>query len=233
MIDPIVAIHGTGGRREHFAVLAAAMPKNRSLCPLSLPGHSGPKAQDGVSTVAKAAYRMAPKVPVESVVLGHSLGGIVALTMAAHGLIRPRAMVLIDSNLPTSFSAEAANLVKAQQAASSDWRTKMVAGLQRDWPITAGPQQWRERVFADLAQTPEASIRQLWSDGLRARPLTLWRAVRVPTLYLRSTRAVEFRGLSTLTSNTTLVDVPGGHWPHLTHAAETVQVITRFLDRLD
>lgn len=64
--------------------------------------------------------------------IGHSTGGVIALRAVADGLVRPRALVVIDSNVPVTDTALAARAAKARLAARPDWRSVLRASLARD-----------------------------------------------------------------------------------------------------
>src|SRR6266576_4946517 len=84
--DPLVLVHGLGGAASNWTELAPLLlPRRRLLVP-DLPGHGGSTALPGVSGLDPFADRVAAVAEREGMlpapVVGHSLGGVVALRLA-------------------------------------------------------------------------------------------------------------------------------------------------------
>src|SRR4051812_38205880 len=93
---PIVLVHGFAGGSSNFAVLAPLLAaRHRVLIP-DLPGHGGSTRLAATPTLAGFADRVATVLEHEeaspAVVVGHSLGGVVALRLAAR---RPDAVAAV------------------------------------------------------------------------------------------------------------------------------------------
>jgi len=162
---------------------------------------------------------------VPGLLIGHSTGGVIALRAVADGLVRPRALVVIYSNVPVTDTALAARAAKARLAARPDWRSVLRASLARDLLV---PEPWRERILTDLDATPDHPMRELWAAVLAADTRALWAGITVPTLYVRSTRDVHQRDLDAVTQHATVVDVSTGHWPHVTEPEAVAAAIRRW-----
>ncbi len=89
-------IHGAGLSGTTWRDLTSDLPRAQTP---DLPGHGH---ADAVSppTVERFADKLLPLVEDDMVVIGHSLGGMVALELLARTAARPRAMVLVES-VPT------------------------------------------------------------------------------------------------------------------------------------
>lgn len=231
-------LHGIGGRPAHFQPLADALGAAAGLAVSpALPGHTGTDAggQDrprsarpatDADPVLDAARTWAAQAgPVPGLLIGHSTGGVIALRAVADGLVRPRALVVIDSNVPVTDTALAARAAKARLAVRPDWRSVLRASLARDLLV---PEPWHERMLADLDATPDHPMRELWAAVLAADTRTLWAGITIPTLYVRSTRDVHQRDLDAVTEHTTVVDVGSGHWPHVAEPEAVAAVIRRW-----
>ena len=231
-------LHGIGGRPAHFEPLADALGAAADLAASpALPGHPGTDAggQDRPRAVRSATEAdlvldaartwAAQAGPVPGLLIGHSTGGVIALRAVADGLVRPRALVVIDSNVPVTDTALAARAAKARLAARSDWRSVLRASLARDLLV---PEQWHERILADVDATPDHPMRELWAAVLAADTRALWAGITVPTLYVRSTRDVHQRDLDAVTAHATVVDVGPGHWPHVTEPEAVAAAIRRW-----
>ena len=222
-------LHGIGGRPAHFEPLADALGAVADLAASpALPGHPGTDAGgQGRPRAARPATDADPVLdaartwaaqagPVPGLLIGHSTGGVIALRAVADGLVRPRALVVIDSNVPVTDTA---------LAARPDWRSVLRASLARDLLV---PEPWRERILTDLDATPDHPMRELWAAVLAADTRALWAGITVPTLYVRSTRDVHQRDLDAVTQHATVVDVSTGHWPHVTEPEAVAAAIRRW-----
>lgn len=89
-------IHGAGLAGETWRDLTSDLPRAQTP---DLPGHGD---ADAVSppTVERFADTLLPRVEDNMVLIGHSLGGMVALELLARTVLRPRALVLVES-VPT------------------------------------------------------------------------------------------------------------------------------------
>jgi pimeloyl-ACP methyl ester carboxylesterase len=83
---PIVLVHGWGGSGSNWAELAPELARSRRVIVPELPGHGGSERVPHGSTLVPYAEAVAAVLEQEDVapapVVGHSLGGIVALRLA-------------------------------------------------------------------------------------------------------------------------------------------------------
>jgi len=85
---PLLLLHGFGGAAWNFTELAPLLPGRRLLVP-DLPGHGGSEPLPAPS-LAAFADAVATLLDEPTAVLGHSMGGVVALRLAERhpGLVR-------------------------------------------------------------------------------------------------------------------------------------------------
>lgn len=118
----LVFLHGLGGTQSTWQMVLPQMAERFRVCALDLPGHGqsdkpAPDQTDyGLSSLASAvqqtmeALRLAP-----AVLIGHSLGGAVALTLALEHPEQVRAVVLTDSlGLGHEINSELLDHIEAQ-----------------------------------------------------------------------------------------------------------------------
>jgi pimeloyl-ACP methyl ester carboxylesterase len=111
--QPIVLLHGLGSRREDWLPVARILARNHRVTLVDLPGHGEADMPEPFS-LARATIsldRSLAELPDGPVVLvGHSLGGLIAASEAIEHPERIRALVLVETalkpQLPASLRAE-------------------------------------------------------------------------------------------------------------------------------
>jgi 3-oxoadipate enol-lactonase len=78
---PLLLVHGFGGSAWNFAELAPLLEGRRLIVP-DLPGHGGSAPLPATPTLRGYADALVPLLEGPTDVLGHSLGGVVALRLA-------------------------------------------------------------------------------------------------------------------------------------------------------
>jgi pimeloyl-ACP methyl ester carboxylesterase len=168
---PLVLVHGfTGYRRDFEAQLPALAGLGRTLAP-DLRGHgeTGPAADPVTYTLAQLAEDLLGFLDALGVarcdLLGHSLGGMLALRAALRAPERVASLVLMDSAaralgfLPADpfrlawTVARTAGMAKLQaivreRAATDALRTQADRRLERDWGAERYWERHRERFCA-------------------------------------------------------------------------------------
>lgn len=103
----LVLVHGYGADRYSWAAIAPALTDVASVYAVDLPGHGAASDDVGLgdpATLAEALARGLEGLPGPMVLVGHSLGGAVALHLAARAPARIRRLVLIA---PAGLGADA------------------------------------------------------------------------------------------------------------------------------
>ena len=121
----IVLVHGLGSRAAHWLPTARILARRHHVVLVDLPGHGG-SAMPAPFSLARATQALDAALARESrepvVLVGHSLGGLVAAAEARAHPGRVRALVLIETALrPQVEGAE---------------RRAALAALDRDYPGT-------------------------------------------------------------------------------------------------
>lgn len=111
---PLVLVHGLGGAASNWVELAPALARRHRVLVPDLPGHGGSAplpAAPTLSPFADAAARLAElEEMIPAALVGHSLGGLVALRLA---LLRPEAV----NALVLAAAAGISSGTRARQAA--------------------------------------------------------------------------------------------------------------------
>lgn len=98
---PLLLVHGFAGAASNFAVLAPLLARRHRVLVPDLPGHGGSaplRAAPNLAVYADRVAAVAAREGVESAaVLGHSMGGVVALRLAVRRPELVRAVVLASA----------------------------------------------------------------------------------------------------------------------------------------
>lgn len=176
----VVLIHGWTCRRRHWQPLLAKPPQGATLLAVDLPGHGD--AQDVTVpdwTVASLAASLDDALKGENlpVIVGHSMGGAVALELARRKAVK--GVVLVDT-----FVIPYGDL-------DEDGAKGIEAGFYDDFPAAidnlvannAGPDlpaDQKATLARDMASSPRDAMLPLWSDLLRWSPDVAFSEVACP-----------------------------------------------------
>ncbi len=241
---PIVFIHGLGGSLSSWQLVMGEMAANHRMTAVDLPGHGGssktaPDSVDysvgGLANDVAFALNTGKRKP--SVIVGHSLGGAVALKLAIEHPELVVGLVLIDSAaLGSTIGQELLDLMAGDagvettrallalffqdQKLVSDRAVDEMAGFQEDggW---AAQQAVAQAAFADGRQTLgledafaaiDTPVLLIWGENDRVIPL-----------------ADAVAALTVLPDAILKVLPETGHVPQVERAAEVATAIDRFV----
>ena len=118
----VVLVHGLGSGAEHWLPVARDLARDHRVVMVELPGH-GVAEMPGTLTLDGAAEGLDRAIEAEGdqpvVLVGHSVGGLVAMAAAMRSPQRVRALVLVETAL-------------RPQLATVD-RDALLAALERDY----------------------------------------------------------------------------------------------------
>lgn len=249
---PIVLLHGRGHAAttwwHHLPTLAA----QRRAVALDLPGfgHSGARPWTGGGAEAGLAFFVEPVEAAlgelgldRPVLVGHSLGGLVALAIALRGRVAPAALVLIDAmGLARTVRARARLYYRADPERLARWQRPLRAAanalrgappsvpeaLRRELLEVRGGRRDAARAFGamcplvgDVFHLEEAALARI-----AAPALLVWGARDEAFPLEVAERAAQ------VMPDATLHVVDGGHSPHVERPAEVLAAIEEFLVRL-
>jgi pimeloyl-ACP methyl ester carboxylesterase len=259
---PLLLLHGATRRWQDFAPLLPALACRWQVHALDLRGHGRSGRAPGRYFVADHVRDVSGFVRTQLtqpvVVYGHSLGGLVALALAAEMPERVRGVVLEEPPGPSFVCGIGQTSYQAVFSGMRDLAgpgrdvpavARALADLRLPWPGVgtvrlgdlrdATSLRFSARCLQDLdpdALTPLLEGR--WLEGYD--PEAVCRGVRCPALLLR---ADEARGgmlprddavrLAGLMADCTLIDLPGaGHLLHWLETATVLRLVVGFLESL-
>jgi abhydrolase domain-containing protein 6 len=242
---PVVMVHGFGGDKETWLLLAPLLKRRRGLIAIDLPGHGRSSDITEAATPRRHADAVIGVMDAlgiaRAVVVGNSLGGGIALRIAADTPDRVAALVLIASTTPWSHDTD-----EARSWAESD-NPLIPAGS------TEAMKAFMDRVTEKPPAVPQAVIRyvtarraaagprlrRLFSDFIRARgadaiPNDL-SAIRTPAVLIHGERdrvigVASSHRLARGLPAAALHVLPGvGHVPQLEVPGRVARLVERFL----
>lgn len=240
----LVMLHGWGLNAGVWGEAAEALAENYRLHLVDLPGH-GRSSLDAPFTLQNAIQQVSEHLPEKAILLGWSLGGMIATGVALRHPERVQKLILVASN--------------AQFVQSDNWTTAMqpavLAGfagsLQKDYQATVqrflllqakGGDNAKETVRLlrqRLAEQGEADPQAL-ADGLEILRTASWLVylseLQLPTLMLNGRLdALVPKGageamLAHLPQGQLKVFEHAAHAPFVSHPAEFVAAVRQFIE---
>ncbi|MFC9926391.1 alpha/beta fold hydrolase [Streptomyces sp. NPDC127190] len=231
---PLVLVHGWTADRHRWDHQMAHFSGSRRVIRLDLRGH-GESTGAGVRTIAELAQdvlALLDHLAVERCVLiGHSMGGMIAQTLALGHPARVERLVLVNSIGRMTYSRGRGLLMAASTLVP--FKLFVAANIQRAF----GPGYPREEIRAQIrasASTPREVVMTLYG-AMRAFDL-LDRApeIRMPTLLVHGYHDVQLPVSQVLRLAKACPDavvriLDGGHELPLEKPAELTAALERFL----
>jgi pimeloyl-ACP methyl ester carboxylesterase len=250
----LLLLHGLMGCADTFAPFIQELDPNQHVIALDFPGAGLSERRDNIDAslyiTAKLVDRFLLTLDLHKpVVLGHSHGGAVAMSLAAHRRDGLRSLVLLAPAHPWFDESDPLirfylSLPGRAFAYTMPWFPQWIQmlGLRR----MAGPQSWdtpeRLKPYRDNIRTPGTMSHLLrllrtWHKDMSGLRRALRRPLATPTLIVWGDcdRAVPLHSASKLRSHllhSELITLPGvGHRPAEENPALVAEFLHGWLDR--
>jgi pimeloyl-ACP methyl ester carboxylesterase len=229
---PIVFVHSLAGNSTHWSKQLEHLRPTRRAVTLDLRGHGrSERPKNGDYTIAGMAgdvAAVADTLGLEKFVLvGHSMGGGVALTYAGAHPDRVAGLVLVDpigdgKQIPP---AEA-------KAYLAGFESNYDSTSQGYWTSITGPDSAiRKRLLADLKATPREAVVQVLRDVMQFDPDPALARYQGPTLSIVTPQNDMPMSLHRLGKGLPHRIVTGtGHWIQLDKPDEVNRLLDEFLN---
>jgi pimeloyl-ACP methyl ester carboxylesterase len=175
---PLLAIHGLGGSGRYWQGLADAIGDRYRIIAPDLAGFGRsdePEADtDREFHLADLDALIDDTIgsPGPIVVVGHSLGGVLATLWAARRVERVAALALAAPSFPTGHAMDMRSRADLR---ASPARRAVARGVRVAWPVIAVP-------FGLIRGYPPATVIDFGRQSVRSRAWTLWSLWSDPTL---------------------------------------------------
>lgn len=231
----IVLVHGLGSRAEHWLPTARLLARHHRVVLVDLPGH-GLSDMPEPLTLEHAAQALdlslAAQSPTPCILVGHSVGGLVAAAEALDHPERLRGLVLIETALkPQVTGAERAGLLQALESDYQETMRSVYISFGRDSVQGAA-------LYDEVAKLSPAMMKSWVRLAVTADLSVLARALTVPLLVVVSARSwPDGEPWSTAAAELGYTGVPrlqsarienSGHFVMLDHPAELARLIEHF-----
>jgi pimeloyl-[acyl-carrier protein] methyl ester esterase len=236
---PLGLLHGWGMNLRVFDALRTQLAQHYTVTALDLPGHGRSPWIAGLTPAQQLAL-LAAQLPQDALLVGWSLGGQLALRLAAGGALRVRQLALIactprfvrsedwPHGLPSALLQQfARQLASDPRRTLTDFLSLQVRGSARADIVLSSLQQALLEHGEPHPLALAAGLEQLQHNDLRA----LARALRVPTVviagqYDRVTPCTAAQALADLLPQAQLLALPrAGHAPFLSHGQDVLAAL--------
>lgn len=229
---PVVLIHGIRLSGAAWTEVVDHLPRDRVVAPIDLPGHGRRRGEPFSFASATAAVHDAiDAVGGRAIVVGHSLGGYVAMAAAAHEPDHVAGLVVAGATCVPRHGATAPFLVAHRVLSTwSDGGERVSARVLR----AALPRRTVDAIaHAGIASEVIPDV----VAGLRAaRPLEHLAAYPGPVRFVNGRLdhlRLEERRFAEAASRASLVVTRGGHYLPMTRPRAFARMVESFVQEVD
>jgi pimeloyl-ACP methyl ester carboxylesterase len=226
----LLLLHGWGSSSDIFDGLAQSLELSHRIIALNLPGFGGtemPPVTWGVADYAQFVLHFCEEKGFQpDIILGHSLGGQIAVFSVGNGLMSPRKLILVSAAVirtkPATSKQAIRLLAKTGKAVLGTSRLGMAA--RKRLYSSVGSSE-----YLDLPAMQPTYRRVITEDQTEAA-----RKINCPTLLLwgcddRDTPVQEGRIVAGVIPASKLIEFEGGHFIFLDDAPNVTAAIIEFL----
>lgn len=232
---PVVLVHGWTCNHTYFAPQRDHLAKRHRVVTIDLRGHGDSDKPKGPYTIAgfadDVAWLCGEIGLTKPIVIGHSMGGMTALELAARHPDLPSAIVACESPMaiPAALAADLAAVT--EQLRGPNWRPVHRAFLSDALFGPNDDSERKARILADMTSAPDHVTLGCWDGILAADMDGALRRCKVPFLYLAAAPPLaDLARLRELCPHVTIGQTVGaGHFHQLEVPEQVNAMIDRFL----
>ncbi len=234
---PVVLVHGWTCNRSYFAPQRDHLAGKHRVVSVDLRGHGESDKPKGPYTIAgfadDVAWLCRELALTKPVVIGHSMGGMTALELAARHPDLPSAIVVCDS--PMAMPAQlVANLgTVSAEFRKPDWRPAHRAFLSDVLFIASDDPARKARILGDMTSAPDHVTLGCWDAIVGADMDGALRKCKTRFLYIAAASPLaDLARLRELCPQVVTGQTVGaGHFHQLEVPDQVNAMIDRFLER--
>lgn len=234
---PIVFVHGWTCNRTNWRYQIAEFSKDHRVIALDQRGHGESEKPDQDYTIEGFADDLMAFIEAlgleRPVIVGHSMGGVIALNLVRRYPEIAAAIVMIDSPVaplppqlqPLAQQVFAGLETPAYQSVATGFIRMNMFNLQ-------SPAELVEEVVAGMSAAPQRVMRTALEDTIRSQNMSPG-TIPVPALYIRAATAfAEEEELRDRYPGLDVVTADCAHFVMLERPAETNELIDKFVEAL-
>jgi len=235
---PLICLHGWACNCEQFAELSRQLTNKFRVFSPDLPGHGrtplngfSPGFESYAAKIVDFALRHKLERPV---LLGHSMGGVLSLMVAARGRIQPRAIINLDGSLPPADETMAGQRLIRSWLDEPDFRERLNTLLRRAFFLPSERDARCETILRTMCSASDAVLRFFPEQADELCPDRILPRVVAPVLYIGSS-APRFnsRKAAACITHFKLEQISdAGHFLHIYAANRVAAAIMSFLKPL-
>jgi len=230
---PVICIHGWACEGAQFLELSRLLGLQFRVYRLDLPGHGRtplgdfvPSYENYTDLILDFALAHGLENPV---LLGHSMGGVLALMVAATGRLQPRAVINLDGSLPPSGQTLAGLAMVRSWLDKPDFRERLAVALRRSFFLLHERDARSEAIIKKMCSAPEAVLRFLPEQFDRLNAARILPKVPVPTLYIGAA-SPHFDANEVAVAQFRIEHIAGsGHFLHVYAPQQVADSVEEFL----
>ena len=218
----LIFLHGTAGSSSDFDAQMRHFQPHWKCLSLTLKALSVKQLADEVQD------QLNQQIPDASYILiGHSLGGLVALEMASRPAPGLKGIALLDTPMLMLLEAAEGMRPLADAFASDAYLPTLEAFANQYFFIDQDEPAIRKKLITRLLEFPKAAFNQLWHASGEYAAESAAKKVSVPMLYIHSGVPIDLEKLQALVPSVTIQKTTrGSHYSPLFSSSE----INSFLD---
>ena len=231
---PVLLVHGWCSDHRSMAAIFEHVRAAHRVVAVDLRGHGRSDAPDEAYSIAGFAEDLIWLCNTlgldQPVVIGHSMGGSIALELAARAPALPSALVTLDGGILLHDALRRACEALLSLLAGADYRESLRAFVAAHLaPVEGSP--WRERILDARLQSPQPVIAAVLAAIVRWDGATAARACPVPLLNICPIRPVtDLARFRALCPRLRVAQLPGvSHFLHLEAPSAVIDLIEQFL----
>lgn len=227
-VGSITFVHGIGGspRTFHHQIEAFAgyplsfvrLPARRSI--ENGENHGKCDVWSAVASVEQQILQLAHR---PRLVVGHSMGGILAALAATRNPQLIDSLIILDSNLPITDEARLSRSELTRLGDPDDqWRRISESLMSMTGTISEAD---IAEIATGLARVDGSCAYELVRTALSIDSIDLWKRLPVDTTYVASARQLDSEAMTSINARVRVVSLPGGHWPHIESSRDVNDII--------
>lgn len=231
----LLFVHGTAGDHDAFRPQLEKLASAARVVAVDLRGH-GRSSCSGKLTIESFATDIEGLIREldlkEVVIVGHSIGGLVALEVARRSQAPLAGIALLDAAIliPEAVGHALAPFDAAFRSTDLAAYRSSVRQFASQFFFAPGDSvELKEKVLGELERFPQSAFLEIWDSGGRYDAESALREARVPILYVHSSVPIDLARLGAVCPSARIEKTQGsGHFSQLLVPDQVTALISQF-----